>query len=109
MGGRSHIFLLILPSVVMAIAVPALTLYYVAHGLELIAGTVIIVFGIIGATVLGIVGIGVSSEIHFTDTNTESQSLHILRSAERTMLEEFDDIISLLDEIKDTLSSGDDR
>jgi hypothetical protein len=110
MEGRGVFLLLILPSIVMAAAVPALTLYYMAHGLELVAGTVIIIFGIIGATVLGIVGIGVSSTFSGEGSahSSERESLRVLRAAERTMLEEFDDIVSILKEIEKTLSPGED-
>ncbi|MCL5677713.1 MAG: hypothetical protein M1442_00390 [Candidatus Thermoplasmatota archaeon] len=108
MERRGVLLLIILPSIVMAAAVPALTLYYMAHGLELVAGTLIIIFGIIGATVLGIVGIGVSSTFSYEGNGSERESLKILRAAERTMLEEFDDVISVLKEIEETLSPRED-
>ena len=108
MERRGVLLLLILPSIVMAAAVPALTLYYMAHGLELVAGTIIIIFGIIGATVLGVVGIGVSSTFSYDGYGNERESLKILRAAERTMLEEFDDVISVLKEIEETLSPRED-
>ncbi|MBX8635531.1 MAG: hypothetical protein KIS30_07450 [Thermoplasmata archaeon] len=95
---------LMLPSIAMTVAVPALAFYFMTRGLDIIAGTVIIVFAIIGAIVLGVVGIGVSSEVEHSSYQEELESLKILRASHRAMLEEMDELVSMLGHIKNTLS-----
>ncbi len=104
MARSGHVLMLILPSIAMTVVVPAFALYFMMHGLELIAGTLIIVFALIGSTALGVVGIGVSTETEKHSHAEEQESLKMLRTSQRALLEEMDQMVSVLVQVRDTLS-----
>ncbi len=101
---RGIALMLMLPSIAMSVVVPGLALYFMMRGLDLIAGTVIIVFALIGATVLGVVGIGVSYGSGHNSYAEELESLKTLRASQRAMLEEMDELVDVLGHIRNTLS-----
>lgn len=94
--------------VAIGFGIPALTLYYVVHYAfnSIIAG-IIIFISIAAACVLGIVGMAISTEEieHGGLSSSEVEKLNMMRAHQRATLEEMDEIINLLKEIRDLLKS----
>jgi|Deesub1362A_J573_1020465.scaffolds.fasta_scaffold05866_6 uncharacterized protein YlxW (UPF0749 family) len=95
--------------VAIGFGIPALTLYYVVHYAfnSIIAG-IIIFISIAAACVLGIVGMAISTEeIEHSGglSSSEIEKLNMMRAHQRATLEEMDEIINLLKEIRDLLKS----
>ncbi len=92
------------PSIVLGLGVTVAALFAIRSGFSSILGTIIIVLSLLIAGVLGVVGIGLSSELPGIDTE-EDERLKTLRAAQRAMIEEMDEMIEILGEIRDTLKS----
>jgi len=89
--------------------IPALTLYFtVYHGFDSLIAGIIIFIALLGACALGVVGIAISSEELEYDaglSSSEKEKLNMLRAHQRATLEEMDDIVKLLKEIRDILKT----
>ncbi|MEM3671288.1 MAG: hypothetical protein QW767_06055 [Thermoprotei archaeon] len=99
---------ILVSSVIMAVAVaggvPATALYEMSKGLSPLVGTLLAFFALVAGSVLGIVGLGVSSEREGHDDDFEK--LQMFRAANRALVEEFDDMIPILKDIRDYLVKG---
>jgi hypothetical protein len=92
------------PSIAIGVIVPLSALYYVGHGLSVLVASILVFFALAAATILGVVGIGVTAETDASDANTDFERVRVLRASQRAMIEELDDIIELLKQIRDSLS-----
>lgn len=92
------------PSVAIGVIVPLSALYYVGHGLSVVVASILVFFALAAATILGVVGIGVTAETETGNTNADAERIRVLRASQRAMIEELDDIIELLKQIRDSLS-----
>ncbi len=108
MSRRYQQVLMLVPSIAIGVAVPVAVLFTIGHGLDALLGAIVIVFSLLVAGALGIVGLGISA----TDTDVpagDDQTVKTLRASQRAMLEEMDQVVELLENIRDTLrSAGDD-
>ncbi len=99
---------MLVPSIAIGVGVPVAVLFTIGHGLDALLGTIVIVFSLLVAGALGIVGMGISTAV--TDMSAgDDQTVKTLRASQRAMLEEMDQVVELLENIRDTLrSAGDD-
>lgn len=105
MSKRSHQLLLLLPSIVIGIGVTVAALYAMDNGLNDILGTIIVVISLLVAGTLGVVGMGIASALPQLDTE-EDAAARTLRASQRAMIEEMDEIVELLGQIRDTLKNA---
>jgi hypothetical protein len=93
----------------LGLLVPLAVVYYMAHGLEVIAGVVVILIAIIGGVSAGVVGMGLHFAGPFADNEAvveNEEKLKVLRASHRALLEQMDEQISLLKEIRDNLKGA---
>lgn len=81
--------------------------FSVYHGFNWLIAGIIGVFALIVAGFLGVIGMAISSEEIPEDMSTsEREKLNMLRAHQRATLEELDDIIAILKEIRDILKAA---
>jgi hypothetical protein len=80
----------------------------VFHGFNFIVAGIIALLALIVAGILAIIGIAIGSEEVPSETikPSEREKLNLFRAHQRATLEELDDIIEVLKEIKDVLKSA---
>lgn len=96
-------------AIVMGVLVPLVTLYYMAHGLEVIAGVIVVLAALFGGVTLGIVTAGLNFAGPFAQNEMVEDSeekVKVLRASHRALLEEMDEELTLLKEIRDSLRAG---
>ncbi len=96
-------------AVVMGAIVPIITIYYMAQGLEVIAGVIVILFSLTGGVVLGVVSMGIGFAAPFAGDSAAAEAeerLKVLRASHRALLEELDDEVAILKEIRDNLKNA---
>lgn len=85
--------------------------YMVFHGLSPWIGVPLAIFGILGAGLAIIIGLGMMGEVQFSSWSEKdkiqlrllSEKISAYRARQRAMLEELDEIVSILKEIRDVL------
>jgi len=91
------------------LVVPALTLYLtVYHGFDSLIAGIIIFIALIVACTLGVVGMAISTEeLEYNSglSSAETEKLNMMRAHQRATLEEMDEIIELLREIREILKT----
>jgi hypothetical protein len=97
-----------LSTVAIGLGVPVASIYFsVYHGFNWLVAGVIGFFALIIAGVLGVVGFLASTgEIHEGISTSEREKLNMMRAHQRATLEELDDIIAILREIRDILKAA---
>lgn len=99
---------MLVPSIAIGVAVPVAVLFTIGHGLDALLGAIVIVFSLLVAGALGVVGLGISTAVPDTSTG-DDQTVVTLRASQKAMLEEMDEVVELLESISETLrSAGDD-
>jgi hypothetical protein len=88
--------------------VPVASIYFsVYHGFNWLIAGIIGFFALIVAGVLGVVGMAISTEeIPEGISTSEREKLTMMRAYQRATLEELDDIIVILKEIRDILKAA---
>lgn len=94
---------MLVPSVVIGTGVTVAALYAMQEGFNDILGTIVIVVALLISGVLGVVGMGLSSELPGMGRG-EDETIRTLRASHRALLEEMDEMIDLLTDIRNTLS-----
>jgi hypothetical protein len=95
--------------ILIGFGVPTLCIYFsVFYGLNYIVAGLIALLALIVAGILAIIGMAIGSEEAPSETikPSEREKLNLLRAHQRATLEELDDIIEVLREIKDVLKSA---
>jgi hypothetical protein len=97
--------------ILLGFGVPAITIYSsVQYGFNSIIAGVIAVFALIVAGVLAVVGMALGWEQSDMMSNAvtpeEKEKLNLLRADQRATLEELDDIVAILKEIRDVLKTA---
>jgi len=95
--------------ILIGFGVPTVCIYFsVFHGFHFIIAGIIALLALIVAGILAIVGIAIGSEEMPSDTikPSEREKLNLLRSHQRATLEELDDIIGILKEVRDLLKKA---
>jgi len=98
--------LIALSTIAIGLGVPALCLYVsVFYGFSYIVAGIIAVVGLIFAGAIGFFGIisGPLGERSEGLSASERQKLSMMRAHQRATLEELDDLVSILEEIRDVL------
>lgn len=102
MSRKTQQLLLLAPSIVIGLGVTVAVLYAMANGLNDILGTIVMVVSLLIALALGVVGMGVSYAM--PDAGREEDlALKMLRASQRAMVEELDEVVTLLGEIRNAL------
>lgn len=102
MGRTLDMFVIVLPSIAIGFGVPAVSIYY----LEPFTATIISGIAVFFAFILGVVCVADGiKHIPLEIDKIEREQLKLLRAHQRVTLEEFDDIIAILKEIRDNLKS----
>jgi hypothetical protein len=103
------LFLAAISIVAIGFGIPALTLYFnVYHGFDSLISGIIIFIALLVACALGVVGMALTTEeIGYSDglSSSEREKLNMMRAHQRATLEEMDEIIELLKEIRDILKT----
>ncbi|MDI6691173.1 MAG: hypothetical protein QME50_04810 [Candidatus Bathyarchaeota archaeon] len=102
-------FLTALCIILIGFGVPTVCIYFsVFYGFNVIVAGLIALLSLIVAGILAIIGIAIGSEEVPSETLklSEREKLNLLRAHQRATLEELDDIIEVLREIKDVLKSA---
>jgi len=101
--------------ILIGFGVPAITIYSAVHyNLNSIVAGIIVVFALAVAGLLGVIGMGLGWEMLTGDvasnaiTPEEKEKLNVLRADQRATLEELDDIVAILREIRDVLKTAQD-
>lgn len=100
--------LIALSVIAIGLGVPAVCFYYtVYHAFNFIAAAIIAIVAIISAGSIGIIGIvtGPLGQVFEGLSNSEKRKLDMMRAHQRATLEELDDIIAILREIRDVLKA----
>ncbi len=95
-------------AVAVGLGVPALSLYFsVYHGLNAVIAAIVAIFAIISGGVLGILGVVIGPLGQSDDgiSASERQRLSQMRAHQRATLEELDDVVEVLEEIRDVLKA----
>lgn len=95
--------------ILLGFGVPTICIYFsVFHGFNFIVAGLISLLSLIVAGVLAIIGIAIGSEEIPLETikPSEREKLNLLRAHQRATLEELDDIIGVLEEIRDLLKAA---
>jgi hypothetical protein len=95
--------------ILIGFGVPTVCVYFsVFYGFNFIVAGLIALLALIVAGILAIVGMAIGSEEMPSETikPSEREKLNIFRAHQRATLEELDDIIEVLKEIKDVLKSA---
>jgi len=95
--------------IITGLAIPALTLYFtVYHGFDSLIAGIVIFISLCIAGGLGVIGMAISTEeLEYSGglSSAETEKLNMMRAHQRAMLEEMDDVIELLKEIRDILKT----
>lgn len=100
--------LIALSTIAIGLGVPALCLYLsVFYGFSYIVAGIIAIVSLLIAGAIGFFGIvsGPLGERFEGPSASERQKLNMMRAHQRATLEEFDDIIAVLEEIRDVLKA----
>ena len=111
---RASVYILGVVTMVVALGLglPYVALnYMVFHGLSPWIGVPLAIFGILSAGLAIIIGLGMMEEIPFSNWSEKekvqlrllSEKINAYRARQRAMLEELDEMISILKEIRDVL------
>jgi hypothetical protein len=95
--------------ILLGFGVPAICVYSsIQYGFNFIVAGLISALALIVAGVLAVIGIAIGSEeIHLEDMKpTERDKMNLLRAHQRATLEEMDDMIDVLKEIRDLLKAA---
>ncbi|MGQ9530579.1 MAG: hypothetical protein ACUVQX_05115 [Candidatus Bathycorpusculaceae bacterium] len=95
--------------ILIGFGVPTICIYFsVFHGFNFIVAGIIALLALIVAGILAIIGMAIGSEEMPSETlkPSEREKLNLLRAHQRATLEELDDIIEILREIRDVLKSA---
>ncbi|MGB9756260.1 MAG: hypothetical protein ACPLVJ_00555 [Candidatus Bathyarchaeales archaeon] len=95
--------------ILIGFGVPTISIYFsVFYGFNVIVAVLIALLALIVAGILAIIGMAIGSEEVPSETikPSEREKLNLLRAHQRATLEELDDIIEVLKEIKDVLKSA---
>ncbi|MEM3580500.1 MAG: hypothetical protein QXH40_00670 [Candidatus Bathyarchaeia archaeon] len=95
--------------ILLGFGVPAISIYSsVFHGFNVIVAGLVAIFALIVAGVLVIIGLAMGSEeLPSTKVKpSEMEKLNLLRAHQRATLEELDEIIVVLREIRDVLKAA---
>jgi len=102
--------LIALTVIAIGFGVPAVCVYYsVYHGFNYVVAGILAFFAIFVALALGVVGIAVGplGQVDFGGPSaSEREKLNMMRAHQRATLEELDDIIAILKEIRDILRAA---
>ena len=102
MGRTLTIFVMILPTIAMGLGVPAVSMHY----LDPLTASIISGLAILFALGLGVVTLTTGIEQLPPEIDkSEREQLKLLRAHQRATLEELDDVIAVLKEIRDILKS----
>jgi hypothetical protein len=95
---------------VIGFGIPAFTFYFTAyHGFDSLIAGIIIFIALIVALTFGILGITISSEeLDYGGglSSSEREKLNMMRASQRATLEEIDDVLEVLKEIRDLLKAA---
>lgn len=89
--------------VLMGGLVPVAAIYATTHGLNIILAAIVVIAGLGSAVALGVVGMGVGFA---SGDDHDRERLRILRASNRAMIEEMDEMVKLLSEVRDYLVKG---
>jgi|GEM_PF-1542700 hypothetical protein len=106
MKEKGILLLYLVPTILIGVIVPSITVYYSIHGLNPLMGTIIVVSALIVAAGLGVVqsGLGFAHASGIVGGNEkDDESLRVLRATVRSIADEEDDINTILREIRDVL------
>lgn len=95
--------------ILLGFGVPTVCIYFsVYHGFHFIIAGIISFLALIVAGILTVIGITISSEEipHETIKPSEREKLNLLRAHQRATLEELDDIVDILKEIRELLKAA---
>jgi hypothetical protein len=95
--------------ILLGFGVPALSIYFsVFHGFNVIVAGLVAILALIVAGVLVVIGLAIGSEELPSEKikSSEMEKLNLLRAHQRATLEELDEIIVILREIRDVLKSA---
>jgi hypothetical protein len=95
--------------ILIGFGVPTISIYFsVYHGFNFVAAGLIALTALIVAGVLAVIGIAVGSEEIPSESlkPSEREKLSLLRAHQRATLDELDDVISLLKDIRDVLKAA---
>ncbi|MGB9756413.1 MAG: hypothetical protein ACPLVJ_01335 [Candidatus Bathyarchaeales archaeon] len=95
--------------ILIGFGVPTICIYFsVFYEFNVIVAVLIALLALIVAGILAIIGMAIGSEEVPSETlkPSEREKLNLLRAHQRATLEELDDIIEVLKEIKDVLKSA---
>jgi len=95
--------------ILIGFGVPTVCIYFsVFHGFNFIAAGIIAVLALIVAGVLALLGMAIGSEEMPSESlkPSEMEKLNLLRAHQRATLEELDDVIDMLKEIRDLLKAA---
>ncbi len=105
---RKTQLLMLVPSALIGLGLPVAVLFAIVSGMDALLGTIVIVISLLVAGALGVVGLGVTTALPGTGGG-EDETARTLRASQRAMIEEMDELVDLLSQIRDTLrSTGDD-
>lgn len=97
--------------ILLGFGVPVVSIYFsVYHEFNIIIATIIAVLSLIIAGILAVLGLililtGEEAQTLETIKPSERERLHLLRAHQRATLEELDDIVDVLEEIKNLLKT----
>ena len=109
MRASAYLACLVVMVVAMGFGVPYAAIHYMTfHGLSPWIGAPLAVLAMIGAGIVAVVGLGVMEDLPLDLGSSERERLlreriEAYRARQRAMLEELDEIVSLLREIRDVL------
>lgn len=95
--------------ILLGFGVPALSIYFsVFHGFNVLVAGLIAIFALIVAGILVVIGLAIGSEELPSEKikPSEMEKLNLFRAHQRATLEELDDIIVILREIRDLLKAA---
>lgn len=102
MSNRQNRMLMLAPSIAIGVFVPAAALLEMRSGLDAIMGTIIVLAALLVAGGLGVVGLAMTTTAE-QERGSSYETARTLRASQRAMLEEMDDVVALLEEIRDAL------
>jgi NADH:ubiquinone oxidoreductase subunit K len=97
--------------ILLGFGVPAISIYSsVRYDFSSIVAGIIAVFALVVAAALAVVGMGLSWELNDMTSNAitpeEKEKLNLMRADQRATLEELDDVVAILREIRDVLKTA---
>jgi hypothetical protein len=91
------------------VVMPIVVISDMAHGLDAVAGVIIVIFALITGCIVAVVGMGMHFAAPYADNESasdEEEKLKLLRTSHRALLEEMDDELKVLKEIRDSLKGS---